>query len=103
MTEAWIPGAAGPLDELVASIVLRIEAFVERYGKQARVEVELHDGPTAVLRSLAAEPGAGFVTLIPHSEDGGEEEWIVPVAALARITLRSTEEHEPFGFSPPDA
>ncbi|HKG42704.1 MAG TPA: hypothetical protein VKB10_00500 [Gaiellaceae bacterium] len=103
MTEAWIPGAAGPLDELVASIVLRIEAFVERYGKQARVEVELHDGPTAVLRSLAPEPGAGFVTLIPHSEDGGEEEWIVPVAAVARITLRSAEEHEPFGFSRPDA
>jgi hypothetical protein len=103
VTEAWIPGAAGPLDELVASIVLRIEAFVERYGKQARVEVELHDGPTAVLRSLAPEPGAGFVTLIPHSEDGGEEEWIVPVAAVARITLRSAEEHEPFGFSRPDA
>lgn len=103
MTEAWIPGAAGPLDELVASIVLRIEAFVERYGKQARVEVELHDGPTAVLRSLAPEPGAGFVTLIPHSEDGGEEEWIVPVAAVARITLRSAEEHEPFGFSAPGA
>jgi hypothetical protein len=103
VTEAWIPGAAGPLDELVASIVLRIEAFVERYGKQARVEVELHDGPTAVLRSLAPEPGAGFVTLIPHSEDGGEEEWIVPVAAVARITLRSAEEQEPFGFSPPDA
>jgi hypothetical protein len=103
VTEAWIPGAAGPLDELVASTVLRIEAFVERYGKQARVEVELHDGPTAVLRSLAPEPGAGFITLIPHSEDGGEEEWIVPVAAVARITLRSAEEHEPFGFSAPGA
>jgi hypothetical protein len=103
VAEAWIPGAAGPLDELVASIVLRIEAFVARYGKQALVEVELHDGPTAVLRSLAPEPGAGFVTLIPHGEDGGEEEWIVPVAAVARITLRSAEEQEPFGFSLPDA
>jgi hypothetical protein len=103
VTEAWIPGAAGPLDELVAQIVLRIEAFVERYGKQARVEVELHDGPTAVLRSLAPEPGAGFVTLMPHSEDGGEEEWIVPVAAVARITLRSAEEEEPFGFTLPEA
>jgi hypothetical protein len=102
VTEAWIPGAAGPLDELVAQIVLRIEAFVERYGKQARVEVELHDGPTAVLRSLAPEPGAGFVTLMPHSEDGGEEEWIVPVAAVARITLRSAEEEEPFGFTLPE-
>ena len=103
MTEAWIPGAAGPLDELVTRIVLRIEAFVERYGKQARVEVELRDGPTVVLRSLEPEPGAGFVTLIPHGEDGGEEEWIVPVAAVARITLRVAEEDEPFGFALPEA
>ena len=103
MTEAWIPGAAGPLDELVTRIVLRIEAFVERYGKQARVEVELRDGPTVILRSLEPEPGAGFVTLIPHGEDGGEEEWIVPVAAVARITLRVAEEDEPFGFALPEA
>jgi hypothetical protein len=100
-SEAWIPGAAGPQDELVARIVLRIEAFVERYGKQARVEVELRDGPTAALRSLEPEPGSGFVTLVPHSEDGGDEEWIVPVTAVARITLRSADEHEPFGFSLP--
>lgn len=101
MSEAWIPGAAGPLDELVARIVLRIEAFVERHGKQARVEVELKDGPTAVLRSLEPEPGSGFLTLIPHNEDGGEEEWIVPIAAVARITLRSAEEQEHFGFALP--
>lgn len=101
MTEAWIPGAAGPLDELVTRIVLRVEAFMERHGKQARVEVELRDGPTVILRSLEPEPGAGFVTLIPHGEDGGEEEWIVPVAAVARITLRVAEEDEPFGFTLP--
>ena len=103
MTEAWIPGAAGPLDELVTRIVLRVEAFMERHGKQARVEVELRDGPTVILRSLEPEPGAGFVTLIPHGEDGGEEEWIVPVAAVARITLRVAEEDEPFGFTLPQA
>jgi hypothetical protein len=101
VSEGWFVGAAGPLDELVTRIVLRIEAFVERYGNQARVEVELRDGPTAVLRSLAPEPGSGFVTLVPHMEDGGDEEWIVPVAAVTRITLRSAEEHEPFGFSLP--
>ena len=103
MTEAWIPGAAGPLDELVTRIVLRVEAFMERHGKQARVEVELRDGPTVILRSLEPEPGAGFVTLVPHGEDGGEEEWIVPVAAVARITLRVAEEDEPFGFTLPKA
>lgn len=103
MPEVWVPGAAGPLDELVTRIVLRIEAFTERHGMQARVEVELRDGPTAVLRSLAPEPGSGFVTLVPHNEDGGNEEWIVPVAAVQRITLRSVEEQEPFGFSLPSA
>ena len=82
---------------------MRIKAFVERHGKQARVQVELRDGPTATLQSLAPEPGSGFVTLVPHNEDGGDEEWIVPVAAVVRITLRSAEEQEQFGFSLPSA
>ena len=99
MSEIWIPGAAGPLDELVTRIHLRIEAFIERHGKQALVQVELRDGPTAAVRSISPEPGSGFFTLCPHAEDGGEEEWIVPVAAVARISLSSAEEHEPFGFS----
>jgi hypothetical protein len=101
MGDIWMPGAAGPLDELVARIVVRIQAFVEEHGTQARVEVELRDGPATVLRSLSAEPGYGFLTLLPHGEDGGEEEWIVPVAAVARITLRQAEEREPVGFSLP--
>ena len=103
MAEAWIPGAAGPLDELVARIVLRIEAFMERYGKQARVEVELHDGPPPPVRSISPEPGSGFHTLSPLVEDGGEEEWIIPVAAVVRITLRVAEEEEPFGFTLPES
>ena len=103
MGEVWVPGAAGPQDVFVARIVARIEAFVERYGKQAHVEVELRGGPTAVLRSLDPDPGAGFITLIPHNEDGGEEEWIIPVAAIARITLSFEEEEAPFGFSLPSA
>jgi hypothetical protein len=103
MGDIWMPGAAGPLDKLVARIVVRIQAFVEEHGTQARVEVELRDGPATVLRSLSAEPGYGFLTLLPHGEDGGEEEWIVPVAAVARITLRQAEEREPVGFSLPAA
>ena len=47
-------------------------------------------------------PATAF-TLLPHGEDGGEEEWIVPVAAVARITLRQAEEREPLGFSLPAA
>ena len=102
MSDLWIPGASGPLDNLVARIQLRIEAFGEATGAQPVVEVELRDGSRAVLRSIDAEPGFGFVTLSPHG-DGGEEEWIVPVAAVARIVLRKAEERDPFGFSSPEA
>jgi hypothetical protein len=56
-----------------------------------------------VVRAISAEPGSGFVTLWPHSDDGGEEEWIVHVAAVERITLRAAEEREPFGFTLPES
>jgi hypothetical protein len=101
MSDLWIPGASGPLDDLVARIKLRIDAFTERTGAPPVVEAELRDGSTVVLRSLEAEPGFGFVTLSPHGDGGGEEEeWIVPVAAVVRLVLRRAEEREPFGFSP---
>ena len=103
MPEVWLPGAAGPLDDLVTRIHARVQEFVERHGKQARVEIDLRDGPTTPVQSLSPEPGSGFFTLCPHVEDGGAEEWIVPVAAVARITLRVAEEEEPFGFSLPDS
>jgi hypothetical protein len=92
---------SGPLDELVSRIHLRIEAVGVEEGKQPRVDVELRDGATVAVRSLSAEPGFGFMTLCPHADDGAGEEWIVPVGALARITLRVAEESEPFGFSLP--
>jgi hypothetical protein len=98
MSDLWLPGAGGSVDDLVARVQLRIQAFGERTGAAPVVEVELRDGSTAILQSLDAQPGLGFLTLVPHG-DGGEEEWIVPVAAVARITLRKAEEREPFGFS----
>ena len=101
MSELWLPGVSGPLDELVSRIHLRIEAVAAEDGKQPRVDVELRDGATVAVRSLSAEPGFGFVTLCPHTDDGADEEWIVPVGAVARITLRGAEEDEPFGFSLP--
>ncbi len=102
MSDLWIPGASGPLDDLVARIRLRIEAFAERTGAPPVVEVELRDGSTALLRSLDADPGFGFVTLVPFGDDGDDgddQEWILPIAAVARITMRKAEEREPFGFS----
>ena len=100
MSELWVPGASGSLDGLVARIQVQIEAFAERTGAQAVVEVELRDGSRAVLRSFDAEPGFGFLTLVPFRDDGADEEWIVPVGAVARMALRRAEEREPFGFSP---
>jgi hypothetical protein len=101
VSELWLPGVSAPLDELISRIHLRIEAFAAKEGKQARVEVDLRDGGNVTVRSLSAEPGFGFVTLCPHADDGADEEWIVPVGAVARITLRVAEKDEPFGFSLP--
>jgi len=100
VSDLWVPGASGPLDDLVARIRLRIDAFAERTGAAPVVVVELRDGTTATLRTLEAEPGFGFVTVVPHAEDGDDEEWIVPIAAVARLALRKAEAREPFGFSP---
>lgn len=102
MSDLWVPGAPGSVDDLVARMRLRIQSFGERTGAAPVVEIELRDGSTAILQSLDAEPGLGFLTLVPHGDDGRDEEWIVPVATVARITLRKAEEREPFGFSLPD-
>ena len=58
---------AGPLEDLVTRIHRRIEAFASEHGlEQAMVEVELADGALLRLESLSAEPGYGFLTLVPH-------------------------------------
>jgi hypothetical protein len=98
VSDLWLPGAGGSIDDLVARIRLRIDAFAERNGAPPTVQVELRDGSTAHLRSLDADPGVGFLTLCPHGDDGAGEEWIVPVGAVERIVLRKAEEREPFGF-----
>ena len=53
--ELWTPGMAGPLEDLVARIHRRIEAFASEHGlEQAMVEVELADGALLRLESLSA-------------------------------------------------
>ena len=108
MSDAWVPGAAGPHESLVARIHAQVHEFAAR-GGQAVVEVDLRDGPRVALHSLSADPGYGFLTLRPHPEDAPAgatpaEEWIVPVGAITRITLKQAEpELDAFGFSLPDA
>ena len=71
MPELWTPGMIGPLDDLVARIHRRIESFAAEHGlEQAMVEIELSDGALLRLESISAEPGYGFVTLVPARRGG---------------------------------
>ncbi len=101
MPELWTPGMSGPLDELIARIVRRIEDFRSEHGlERAGVSVELADGSLHRLSSLSAEPGFGFVTLCPHCDEGCPEELIVPLGAIREIRIGTTEDEQRLGFSP---
>ena len=101
MSELWLPGAAGPLDQFVDKLQRQVEAFAREHGlASAAVEVELADGVTFEVASLSAEPGFGFLTLVPHGKE--PEELIVPVGAVRRIAIGRAEERSRLGFSLPD-
>jgi hypothetical protein len=104
MSELWLPGRPSA-DEFVARVHHQIARFAEANGlAQAKVELQLRDGPLLVLDSIAAEPGFGFVTLRPHQEDRAErEELIVPLASVISIRISPTEEEPQFGFALPAA
>jgi hypothetical protein len=100
-TAIWTPGAAGPLDELVARIRRLVEAFALDQGlERAEVRVELIDGRELVVSSISAEPGFGFLTLVPYDEPGEEvRHVIVPIGAVKLIELSAPDPARPFGFS----
>ena len=101
--ELWVPGFAGPLDQLVERIHRRAEEFAREHGvEQAYVEVELSDGARYPVESLAAEPGFGFVTIRPHPADETPGEVIVPIGSIKRIELSAAaEERAQLGFAVP--
>ena len=102
----WTPGSAGPLEEFVDRLHRRIKGFAQRQGlDEASVEVELSDGALLSVRSISADPGFGFITLCPHTQEGEEhEELIVPLGAIRQITLGAPEPARArFGFSVPSA
>ena len=102
MPELWTPGMAGPLEDLVARIHRRIASFASDHGfEQAMVEVELSDGALLRLESISAEPGYGFLTLVPHTNEGEPQELIVPIGAIRQLTLSRAEPESPIGFSLP--
>ena len=103
--DLWVPGFAGPLDDLVERIHRRIARVAEEAGvERAFVEIELADGSRYTVESLAADPGYGFVTIRPHPDDTAPVEVIVPIGAIKRIEVsRAAEQRTSLGFSVPES
>jgi hypothetical protein len=103
VSSLWIPGFAGPLDELIDRIHRRIAQFAEESGvEQTHVELELADGARYAVESLSATPGFGFVTIRPHAGEDAPGEVIVPVGSIKRMELsRVAEERGRLGFALP--
>lgn len=105
MSQIWLPGSAGPQDELVRRIHGRIEDFQTRHGLDSvAVTIELFDGSLHRLARLEAEPGFGFVTFCPVCEEPDDpEELIIPVGAIREIRMSRAEPEQSLGFSLPNA
>jgi hypothetical protein len=103
MSSLWVPGFAGPLDDLVDRIHRRIEQFADEAGvEQAYVEMEFVDGVRYAVETLSPAPGYGFVTIRPHPGEDIPAEVIAPVGSIKRIELsRAAEQRAQLGFSIP--
>lgn len=101
--ELWVPGAAGPLDQLVERLHRRIAEFAQKHGlAEAAVEVELADGALIPVAAISPEPGFGFVTLCPHGDD--PQELVIPIGSIKQIVIGAPEPARArFGFSLPDS
>jgi len=99
--QIWTPGIAGPLDELVARVTRMIAAFAQEHGiEQAEVRVELADGSRHVLASMTADPGFGFLSLVPHQEDAKPAcRLVIPIGAVKVIEIAAPDPEQPFGFA----
>ena len=93
----------GPEGELVRRLNAVIAAFaLDQRVPRALVHVEFADNARFTLHSLSAEPGFGFVTIVPHPEDLPDTPGalVVPVASIKRIELDAVEEARAhLGFS----
>lgn len=96
----WTPGAAGPLDELVATITRMVAAFTQEHGlDEAEVRIELADGSQHLVASASAEPGFGFFSFLPHRAEGEEPRLvIVPIGVVKSIEISAPDAERPFGF-----
>ena len=89
---------AGPAEELVKRIERRVERFKIEHGlAEVEVTIELLDGSLHRLKTLAAEPGFGFVSFCPHADE--PEEVIVPLGAIREIRLSVPGPEQTVGFA----
>ena len=89
---------AGPVEELVKRLERRVEQFREEHAlAEVEVTIELMDGSLHRLRTLAAEPGFGFISFCPHGDE--PEEVIVPLGAVREIRLRVPSPEQAVGFA----
>jgi len=95
---------AGPLDEFVARITRMVAAFTaENDLDQAEVCIELIDGSRHMLATTTADPGFGFLSFVPHREDGDSpKRVIVPIGAVRSIEISAPDPEHPFGFTATD-
>jgi hypothetical protein len=94
------------MEDFVERVHKRVSAYAEENGlKEAAVQVELADGSIFWVHRISPEPGYGFITIRPHPEDDEpEEDVIIPVGSIKRITVAAAEERRAkFGFAVPEA
>jgi hypothetical protein len=77
-----------------------VEAFTREHGlEQAEVRLELADGREYVVESVSPEPGYGFLTLVPHREEGQEpKQVIVPIGTVKLVEISAPDRDRPLGF-----
>jgi hypothetical protein len=97
----WTPGAAGPLDELIATVTRMVAAFTQEHGlEEAEVRIELADGSRHLVASASAEPGFGFFSFLPHRTDAEEPKLlIVPIGAVRSIEISAPDAERSLGFT----
>ena len=89
---------AGPVEELVKRLERRVEQFREDHAlAEVEVTIELMDGSLHRLKTIAAEPGFGFISFCPHGDE--PEEVIVPLGAVREIRLRVPSPEQAVGFA----
>jgi hypothetical protein len=78
-----------------------VERFAEEHRLEAaEVEVELFDGSRYRLSSASAEPGFGFMSLVPVPEtDEPPRILVVPVGAVRAFEISVPDPERPFGFT----